>query len=94
MTEPIRKFKINGMPKDSDYAKLPFGRQIEFRHILSEFKINSKSMHLSQKRQSYTKAIKEAIKLYDVDQFYCLFQCNSQVKDDTFEFFYTTKTPA
>lgn len=92
MAEPIKKLKINGIPKD--YAKLPFGRQLEFRNTIAEFQKTAKSVHLSQKRQTYQKAIKEAIDLYNVDQYYCCFYCDSQRKDDSFEFWYTTKTPA
>jgi len=102
VAEPIRKFKIKGMPKDGDYKNMVFGRRMEFNHVLARlgverfeaFKAGAKSIHLSQKRQSYAKAIREAIDLYNVDQYYCSFYCDENVKDDSFEFWYTTKTPA
>ena len=89
--ERIIKFKIKGMPKDKDYNALIFGRQIEYRFALADFKATAKTIHLSQKRQPYTKAIREAIDIYDVDQYFCMFNCSENYKDDTFEFFYTTK---
>ena len=91
MAETIRKFKINGMPKDKDYNALPFGRRVEFNATLAAFNAKAKSIHLSQKRRSYTKAIREAIDLYNVDQYYCSFDCDENVKDDSFVFWYTTK---
>ena len=94
MAEPIRKFKIKGMPKDSDYKNMVFGRRMEFNATLAAFKAGAKSIHLSQKRQSYTKSIREEIDLYNVDQYYCSFYCDENVKDHSFEFWYTTKTPA
>jgi len=89
--QQIIKFKIKGLPEDKEYVALPFGRRIEFRHIIADFKAKAKMIHLSQKRQTYNKAIREAIDLYDVDQYFCQFSCNDNVKDDSFEFFYTTK---
>ena len=82
----VKRFKIAGIP--ADFFSMPFGRQIEYHHILSNFKANSKSIHLSQKRQSYQKAIKEAIALYSVDEYYCEFHCDSLCKDDSFQFWY------
>ena len=87
----ILKFRIRGLPTDKEYVALSFGRQIEFRRKMEEFRTNAQMIHISQKRQTYTKAIKEAIDLYDVDQYFCRFYCNDNYKDDTFEFFYTKK---
>jgi hypothetical protein len=86
--DPITKFKIKGLPKDSEYAALPFGRRIEYARAIEAFKASAQSTYLSQKRQSYTKAIREAIKLYGVTQYYCRFYCNANVKDDSFQFWY------
>ena len=88
---PIIKFRIRGLPTDKEFVALPFGRQIEFRRVMEEFRTNAQMIHISQKRQTYTKAIKEAIDLYDVDQYFCRFHCSDNYKDDTFEFFYTKK---
>lgn len=81
----IIKMKINGIPKD--YAQLPFGRQIEYRRVIEQFK-SEKSVYLSQKRQSWQKAIKDAIWLYGVKEYYTTFHCDSNCKDDTFQFWY------
>lgn len=91
MANQIRKFKIDGLPKDSEYNGLSFGRQLEHAPAIAAFKAKAKKVHLSQKRQSYTKAIREAVALYNVDQYFCQFHCSTECKDDTFEFYYTTK---
>ena len=70
-----RKFKIAGM-KDFDFNKV------------KDFKAGAKSIHLSQKRQTYHKAIKEAIALHDVKEYYCEFYNEPNCKDDVFEFWY------
>ena len=89
--QQIIKFKIKGLPKNKEYVALPFGRRLEFDFAIGTFKAKARKVHLSQKRQTYSKAIREAIDLYNVDQYFCKFSCNDNVKDDSFEFFYTTK---
>ena len=87
----VTKFKINGLPKDKDFSQMSFGRQLEHLPAIQAFTANAASIWLSQKRQSYVKAIQEAIRLYDVDQYYCSFHCSLNYRDDSFQFFYTTK---
>lgn len=70
-----RKFKIAGM-KEFDFNKV------------KEFKVTAKVTHLSQKRQTYQKAIKEAISLYGVKEYWCEFYNEPHCKDDSFEFWY------
>ena len=84
----IRKFKIIGLPTDKAFVALPFGRQCEHLKKIEEFKFFCKSVHLSQKRQSYAKAIKEAVALYNATEYYCEFHCDENVKDDSFQFWY------
>lgn len=91
MSAPTVKFKISGMPKDTEYNKLSFGRKIEYREQIKQFKETAKSTHLSQKRQSYSKAIREFVKLNNVTEYYCSFYCDPNYYDDSFEFFYKTK---
>lgn len=91
MNEQTIKFKIKGLPTDKAYSVLPFGRRMEFHPAIAAFKVGAKSIHLSQKRQTYAKAIREALDLYEVDQYLCQFYCSDNYKDDSFEFFYTTK---
>jgi hypothetical protein len=83
-----RKLKITGMPSEREYNALPFGRQLEFAQKLKEFKVTAKVTHLSQKRQTYQKAIKEAISLYGVKEYWCEFYNEPHCKDDSFEFWY------
>jgi hypothetical protein len=84
----IRKFKIKGLPSDKELAGMAFGRSLETLKAIEKFKTEAKSTHLSQKRQSYAKAIKDAIALYDVKEYFCQFECSPQCKDDTFQFWY------
>ena len=78
--------KIDGVPKD--YNKMPSGRQIEYRHVIEEFKAKAKSVWLSQKHRSYRTAIAEAKKLYNAKQYYCRFNNAPYYWDHSFEFFY------
>lgn len=86
--QKIKKFKIKNQPTDKEFAAMPFGRQIDTLKAIETFKANSKSIHISQKRQTYTKAIKEAIALYNVTEYYCDFYCSNDCFDDTFQFWY------
>lgn len=90
-SKPITKFKINGLPTDTEFGRLPFGRQVELAAKIKEFKSSAQVIHLSQKRQSYIKAIQVARKLYRVDQYYCQFHNSPAYKDDGFAFFFTAK---
>lgn len=88
MSDKIRKFKINGQVSDKAFAAMPFGRQLDTLRAIQTFKAATKSVHLSQKRQTYAKAIKEAIALYGATEYYCDFHCSNDCKDDTFEFWF------
>ena len=83
------KLKIAGIPKD--YATMPFGRQLEYRKVIADFKLCANSCWLSQKRTTSGRAIREAIKLLDVAEYFCQFHDEPTYRDDTFEFFYTKK---
>jgi len=84
----MQKIKINGIPKD--YESMSFGRQIEYRRIIENFKSESKKVWISQKRICSAKALKEAIKLYQVKQYYCVINDSENYWDDSFEFWYKT----
>ena len=86
--QPTKKFKINGMPSDKKFASMPFVKQIEFRQKIEEFKANAKSVHISQKRKTNAKAIREAIELYGAKEYYCVFYDTAYCRDDSFEFWY------
>ncbi len=89
MSVPCKKFKIAGVPKD--FTNYSFGRQIEYLRKVEVFKAAANSVHLSQKRQVAARAINEAIKLYNVKEYYCSFHNSPDCKDDSFEFWYTVK---
>lgn len=87
----LHKFKIKGMPKDTDFNGMIFGRQIEWFKKIEQFKNESKSSHISQKRQSYSTAIRDFIKLNNVTEYYCCFfpkTKNAQGWDDSFQIWY------
>ncbi len=92
-TGEIVRFKIRSMPDCKAFNALSWAQQIEFSETLRTFKETSHCIHLSQKRQTYGKAIRDAIALYDVDEFYCRFYADkTRFFDDSFEFYYTKKT--
>lgn len=82
------KFKIKNLITSKEYNQLSFGQRIEVDKKLKEFRDSSKSVWLSKKRQSATKAINEAIKLYDVREYYCKYADTPNYSDDSFEFWY------
>ena len=84
----IRKFKIKGLPKDSEFEAMPFGRQIEHLQAIRVFKNVAFSTWLSQKRKSWQSVIKEAIRVLQAKEYYCEFHCDPDYKDDSFQFFY------
>ena len=67
------------------------GRQLEYRKVIADFKLCANSCWLSQKRTTSGRAIREAIKLLDVAEYFCQFHDEPTYRDDTFEFFYTKK---
>jgi hypothetical protein len=89
----ITKIKVNGMPTEREYNAMPFGRQLDHRHTLATFKATAKSTHLSQKRQTYAKALKEFIALNDVTEYFNAAPKGSwDSHDDSFEVWYKTDT--
>ena len=68
-----RRYRIKGIPKETQFRKMSFGQQIEFIRKFEEFKLEAKSAHISQKRTTSEKAIKEFLKLNDVTEYYCTF---------------------
>lgn len=86
----IRKFKVDGIPTEKECQRMSFGQLIPHLRALEEFKAKAKSTYLSQKRQSYTKAIRDAIKLYGARQYYCQFNAGTDCHDDSFQFWYAS----
>jgi hypothetical protein len=85
-------FNIYGLGiKDKDYNGLVFGRQIDFRHKIADFKAVAKSTHFGKKRMSFAKGLREFKDLYNVDQFFCIDRTAPDWEDDSVEIWYTTK---
>lgn len=88
--KPVILCNIKGIPKE--YADLPFGRQLDFAKQIEEWKKTANSIHLSQKRQSYKKAIREFKELYDPTEYFTKFHADKDnYWDDSFQVFYKQK---
>lgn len=80
------------MPTEREYNAMSFGRQLDHRKTLAQFQATAKRTHLSQKRQTYTKALREFIALNDVTEYYTVFNAGDQCHDDSFEVWYKSET--
>jgi hypothetical protein len=85
-----RKYKIKGVFPEKQFNALPFGRQIDTLRVFENFKMDSMCIWLSQKRQTYTKAIREAVALLGVTEYYTCFHAEPHYYDDSFQFWYKT----
>ena len=75
--------------KDKDFNTLPFGQQLEYFRKIEEYKKSAKSVHISQKHRSTSKALKEFKDLYQPKSFFCKNTEGEWYKDDSIEVFYT-----
>lgn len=82
---------IHNVPNvPSNFCELPFGRQLEYRDQIEEYKKTAKQVHLSQKRRSYKTAIKEFKALYQPSSYYIpVINVGENYFDDSFLVFYT-----
>jgi len=79
--------KIDGIP--NDYYSLPFGRKIDYRNKIKEFKADAKSTYVGAKGESTMKAVKKWVKEMGVSQFYASWKSDSRMhSDDSVEIFY------
>lgn len=86
----VYRFKIAGLGiTEKEFAALPFGRKAEYFERFEAFKRSAKSAWLSQKRRTSAKAIKEFLDLHKPSNYFCCFQDSSEVRDDTFQVFYS-----
>lgn len=83
--------KIKGLPKEADYNRLPFGRQIDYRRDIENFKASARHGYVDSKRKSYAAGLKEFLKLYQADQWYAVTRGGPNYHDDSFEIWYTAK---
>jgi hypothetical protein len=83
------KFKINSINlSDSQWKALPFGRQLEYRKQIQEFKDSSKQGYISQKRTTNKKALKAFINLHGVTEYWCQYYDDTERRDDVFVIWY------
>lgn len=83
------RFKIDGMPKDSAFNSMPFGRQMEYRGLISAFKARAKSVHISQKRKSTAAALADFKKLYQPHEYFLMDTSGPGYRDDSIQVWYT-----
>ena len=89
MNEPIKKFKIQGLPTDTEFARLPFGRQIEHARKIEGFKNSAKKDWISIKGdKNANKEIKKFLKAVGSCQYYCKYNDSDNCRDDSFEIYY------
>ena len=74
--------------KQADFDCLPFGRQIEYMRKIESFKASAKNTHISQKRQSFTKALKDFRTHYRPKSYYCRVRTGTNWHDDSVEIWY------
>jgi hypothetical protein len=84
----VVKIKITGLPKEKEYAALPFGRRIEYARKIEEFKATAKTGWISQKRQTSAKAFRDFVNLNDVTQYYAEYVDDGFVRDDSYQIWY------
>ena len=84
-----RLFKINGLPKDSVFNNLIFGRQIDGLRAIELWKSGAQSIYVSIKRVQNSKSeIKKCVKMSGAKEFYCKYYDDSEWRDDSVELFY------
>lgn len=74
--------------KEKDFNILPFGRQIEYFKKIEEWKKAAKRIHISQKRCSTAKALKEFKDLYRPTEYFFVDNQTANYKDDSIEIWY------
>lgn len=85
MTGRVTKIKIAGVPKEKDYNALSFGRKMEYRHKIAEFQATARTTHVNQKRNSSVKAWQEFLKLYEVTEYYAVYNNSPTCRDDSYQ---------
>lgn len=78
-------FKINNRHKltDGQYNRLPFGRQIEYRAMLENFKNSAKQEYLDCKGISVQSALKEFKRLVKPTEWFLIDTTKPNWKDDS-----------
>lgn len=81
---------IKNVPDVPDnYTNMIFGRQLDYRYKIADYMAKSKNIHLSQKKQTYKKAIKEFVDLYKPKNYYIpKINCDEFYYDDSFVVYY------
>jgi hypothetical protein len=81
--------KINGVPSERTYNSMPFGRQMDYRGVIQDFKEKSKHIHFSAKHTTTSAAFKEFKRLYQPTQWFAVNHDAHLYHDDSFEVWFT-----
>lgn len=84
-------FKIDGMPKDTTYNSLPFGRQLDHRNAIEAFKASAETIHYSAKHTTTKKGFQDFKKLYLPTQWFLVDKDGPYYHDDSFQVWFTRK---
>ena len=93
MADSKYHLKIVGVPSEAEYNRLPFGRQIDYRHKIQEFKDSARHTHFSVKGKSVAKGFAEFKKLYQPTQWFFVDRNGPMWHDDSIEVWYKTRVP-
>ena len=82
---------IKNVPNVPDnYPNMIFGQQLNYRRALTDYINGAEKIFLSQKRQSYKKAIKDFVSLHKPKNYYIPgFYSDDSQYDDSFLVYYT-----
>lgn len=86
--ETRARFKIIGMPSETQYHSLPFGRKIEYNSIIQAFKKRAQHGYLDAKGMSVPTALAKFKKLYKPNEWYLIDRTGPDFKDDSMEIWF------
>jgi hypothetical protein len=89
----VVRFNLNIGITEKAYLSLSFGRRLEYTRKILQFCESAEQVYLSQKNQTFAKAIAEFKKLYKPKQWYVSAHSKEKTPnyyDDSFVVYYTT----
>lgn len=95
ITMPKYCFKINGLPKDTEFNSMPLGRQMDHHAAIAAFKARAKRGHIGAKRRSTAAGFRDFKALYQTVEWFFINRDNGSLyHDDSTEIWYTTEDKA
>jgi hypothetical protein len=78
-------FKINGLIRDAEFNRLPFGRRIDHNPAILAFKAGAQHIHYSAKGKSTRAGFRDFKALYQPTQWFYVDYDTPSYHDDSFE---------